>query len=402
MFHRVSAIALLTLWCPNVVTGQAISSESVLAEQEDETRSSCCSPPSSRARRFVIAEGRITAHAETQAATKVVAPPGMLWIPGRKFVMGDDSPAALRNEKPAHSVRIDGFWMDATEVTNAEFRRFVEATGHVTTAEKVPTLEEIMAQAPPGTSPPPKEALVAASLVFSPPQHAVPLSNARTWWSWTSGANWRQPEGVGSSIRGKDDHPVVHVSWFDAIAYATWDGKRLPTEAEWEFAARGGLVGGKYSWGDAPISDEEPQANIWQGKFPHKNLKTDGFDRTAPVRQYAPNGYGLYDMAGNVWEWCADWYHAAEYQLRCEARKGETILNPRGPDRSFNPLDPYAPSRVNRGGSFLCHKSYCEAYRTSARRGTASDTGMSHLGFRCVRSASTAKTELARQDLERD
>jgi len=359
---------------------------------------SCCAelPP-----RFLRADApgkEKNTHRVAASSDKI---PGMVWIPGGEFVMGNDSPAAQRNEQPAHRVLVDGFWMDATEVTNAEFRRFVESSGHVTTAERAPTLEEIMAQAAPGTLPPPKEALVAASLVFTPPNRAVPLDNARSWWSWTPGADWRRPEGVGSSIRGKDDHPVVHVSWFDAAAYAKWAGKRLPTEAEWEYAARGGLVAGKYSWGNAPVSDEEPQANIWQGEFPHKNLKTDGFDRTAPAKSFASNGYGLYDMAGNVWEWCADWYHPAAYALRLEETKGKVVVNPRGPSQSFNPLDPYAPSHVNRGGSFLCHKSYCEAYRPSARRGTAADTGMSHIGFRCVRSASTAKTESARQDLER-
>ncbi len=389
------------IWCPNGVTGQTISSEPALAEQGGDTQSSCCSTSASRARRFLLVEDAITDHAGGKSPSGGTTLSGMLWIPGGEFVMGNDSPGSPRNEKPAHRVGLDGFWIDVTEVTNADFQCFVEATGYVTTAETAPTLEEIMAQAPAGTRPPPKESLVAASLVFSPPQHEVPLNNARSWWSWTAGAKWRQPEGKGSSIRGKYDHPVVHVSWFDAVAYAAWAGKRLPTEAEWEFAARGGLAGARYSWGDVAISDERPQTNIWQGEFPHKNLKTDGYDRTAPVKSYAPNGYGLYDTAGNVWEWCADWYHAAAYQLRCEAHKGETILNPRGPDQSFNPLDPYAPSRVNRGGSFLCHKSYCEAYRPSARRGTASDTGMSHISFRCARSASITKPESARQDTER-
>ncbi len=324
-----------------------------------------------------------------------------MWIRGGEFLMGNDSAGTPRIEQPAHRVHVDGFWMDATEVTNADFRRFVDATGYLTTAENAPTLEEIMAQVAPGTPPPPKEALVAASLVFSPPQQAVPLDNARAWWSWMPGASWRHPEGPGSSIDGRDDHPVVHVSWYDAASYATWAGKRLPTEAEWEFAARGGLGGKRYVWGDAPLSDEEPQANIWQGEFPHKNLKADGFDRTAPVKSFAPNGYGLYDMAGNVWEWCADWYHPAAYQMRLEETKDTAVVNPHGPSQSFNTLDPYAPSRVNRGGSFLCHKSYCEAYRPSARRGTAADTGMSHVGFRCVKSDTVTKARSAKQNLER-
>lgn len=325
------------------------------------------------------------------ATQRHASPPGMVRIDGGEFLMGSDAAAASRNEQPVQTVRVHAFWIDATEVTNAQFRRFVESTGYITTAEKAPTLEEIMAQAPPGTPTPPKEMLVAASLVFSPPGRPVPLDNAAAWWRWMKGANWRHPEGPDSSIDTREDHPVVHVSWFDAAAYAKWAGKRLPTEAEWEFAARGGLTGKAYTWGDAPVSDTTPQANIWQGDFPYNNTNSDGYVRSAPVKSYAPNAYGLYDMAGNVWEWCADWYHPAAYMMRAGPKGKSTIINPMGPDRSLNPSEPYAPSRVNRGGSFLCHRSYCEAYRTSGRRGTAADTGMSHVGFRCVKSIAATK-----------
>ena len=217
--HQFAIARWILLSCPLIAASPVIAFEQPSTEQTGDSVPSCCSPRSSRAHRLVPAELQVAARADSESAGVDAAAAGMVWIQGGAFVMGDDSPESLRNEKPTHRVRVDGFWMDATEVTNAEFGRFVESTGYLTTAEKAPTLDEIMAQAPPGTSPPPKEALVAASLVFSPPQHAVPLNNARTWWSWTQGANWRQPEGVGSSIRGKDHHPVVHVSWFDAVAY---------------------------------------------------------------------------------------------------------------------------------------------------------------------------------------
>ena len=249
-------------------------------------------------------------------------PPGMVWVGGGEFTMGTDSDLGWPDEKPAHRVRVDGFWMDEHEVTNAQFRAFVEATGYVTTAEKAPRLEEVMAQLPPGSPPPPKENLVPGSLVFTPPAGRVNLDDVSQWWAWTPGANWQHPEGPGSSIEGKDDHPVVHVSWDDAVAYARWASKRLPTEAEWEFAARGGLDGQPYVWGNERPSDTQIHANIWQGEFPHQNTVKDGFARTAPVQSFLPNGYGLYDMAGNVWEWCADWYQRDLYRQR-RPRRGQ-------------------------------------------------------------------------------
>jgi formylglycine-generating enzyme required for sulfatase activity len=308
----------------------------------------------------------------------------MVWIPGGEFTMGTDSKPGQPDEMPAHRVRVDGFWMDETDVTNAQFRAFVEATGHVTTAEKPVDAAEILKQSPPGTPPPPPEKLVPGALVFRPtPGPVRNLRDVRQWWHWTPSANWRHPEGPDSDIEGRDDHPVVHVSWHDAVAYAKWAGKRLPTEAEWEFAARGGLDGKTYIWGDEAFSEEKPQCNCWQGVFPWKNTALDGYERTSPVKAFPPNGYGLYDMAGNVWQWCSDWYQIDLYRER--AGKKVTV-NPKGPARSRDPRQPYAPLRCQKGGSFLCHPSYCWRFRPSARHGCTPDTGMSHVGFRCVRS----------------
>lgn len=312
-------------------------------------------------------------------------PPGMVWIPAGEFRMGTADDSGNRNEQPAHLVRVDGFYLDESEVTNAAFRKFTEATGYVTTAEKAPDWDEIKKQLPPGTPKPADHQLVPGSLVFTPPDQEVPLNDVSRWWKWTPGANWKHPEGPRSDLAGRDDHPVVHVSWDDAVAYARWAGKRLPTEAEWEYAARGGLAGKRYTWGDRPLSDADGSfANIWQGTFPNKNLKTDGYERTAPVKSYPPNGYGLYDMAGNVWEWCSDWYRADAYARRAGP---VAVRNPAGPSDFWDPTEPLVPKRVVRGGSFLCHVTYCESYRTAARRGTAVDTGMSHQGFRCAKSA---------------
>jgi formylglycine-generating enzyme required for sulfatase activity len=320
------------------------------------------------------------------------APPaGMRWIPGGKFTMGSDDPDAAAVEGPAHRVRVDGFWMDETDVTNAQFRAFVEATHYVTTAEKVPTVEEIMKYAARGAPVPKKEDLVAGSMVFTPPDHPVPLDDVTGWWKWTPGADWRHPEGPGSSIDGKDDHPVVHVSWDDAVAYAKWAGKRLPTEAEWEFAARGGLDGKKYVWGDEPFDEEHPQCNNFQGHFPDKNTAKDGYLRTSPVKAFKPNGYGLYDMAGNVWQWTADWYLPEAYARYGD---GKVAVNPLGPEHSFDPRQRPA-ERTQRGGSFLCCVGYCFNYRPSARIGCTPDTGMSHVGFRCVLSKDMRERETA-------
>ena len=316
------------------------------------------------------------------------APPGMVFIPGGEFEMGTSGETTHRNEQPAHRVRIDAFYMDETEVTNEQFRRFVEATGYVTTAERVPSWEEMKQSLPPGTPKPPAEKLVPGALVFTPPAEAVPTNDPGRWWTWTPGACWKHPEGPGSDLVGREQHPVVQVSWEDASAFAKWAGKRLPTEAEWEFAARGGLVGQRFTWGNTPPDEDAPLANIWQGTFPHSNTRLDGWERTAPVRSYRPNGYGLYDMAGNVWEWCADWYRPDEYLRRAGQRP---VLNPIGPSDSWSPNEPFARLRVTRGGSFLCHRSYCESYRPAARRGTAIDTGMSHLGFRCVATVEAGK-----------
>ena len=312
----------------------------------------------------------------------VATVPGMVWIAGGEFTMGTDSELGWPDEKPAHRVRVDGFWIGETEVTNSQFRAFVKATQYVTTSERAPSVEEILAQSPPGTPAPPQDRLVAGSLVFTMTNGPVDLPDFSQWWKWTPGANWQHPEGPDSDLDGREQHPVVHVSWDDAVAFAKWAGKRLPTEAEWEFAARGGLIDKPYVWGDDSPSHTRVFANIWQGEFPHKNTEADGFVRTAPVRSFPSNGFGLFDMAGNVWEWCADAYDHDAYSRRAGSA---IVANPRV-QHSADPRNPRVVSRAQRGGSFLCNDQYCSRYRPSARLGLSPDTGMSHVGFRCVKS----------------
>jgi formylglycine-generating enzyme required for sulfatase activity len=311
----------------------------------------------------------------TATAQPGEAPPGMVWIPGGRFTMGGDDPHAAVAERPVHPVAVDGFFMDARTVTNREFGAFVAATGYVTVAERSPDTAELMGQLPPGTPPPDPALLVPGALVFAPTGQPVDLGNWSRWWRWTPGADWRHPEGPGSSIDGRDDHPVVQVAWADAVAYATWAGRRLPTEAEWEFAARGGASHSRHAWGDASFDRDHPQAHIYTGTFPvHPAAPT-------AVGRYPANPFGLYDMAGNVWQWTLDWYRPDSYAA--DAARG-LVVNPTGPSRSLDPRTEGEPARVIRGGSYLCNDSYCRGYRVSARSPGAPDTGTSHIGFRTV------------------
>ncbi|MBX9692147.1 MAG: formylglycine-generating enzyme family protein [Cyanobacteria bacterium] len=312
------------------------------------------------------------------------APPGMVLVRGGEFVMGSEDSEARADERPCHHVYVDSFWMDETEVTNASFRKFVADTGYVTTAEKEVDWEELKKDLPDGASKPDSNLLQPGSLVFSPDPN-LPQTHWSQWWKWTNGADWKHPNGPGSSLEKLDDHPVVHISFADARAYASWAGKRLPTEAEWEYAARGGLEGQKYVWGNEAVTAEK--ANIWQGKFPVENTCQDQYKSTAPVKSFNPNGFGLFDMAGNVWEWCSDLYRPSTYLERVVKDGHDSIVkNPQGPVSSYDPRQPSAKElHALRGGSFLCHESYCTSYRPSARMANSPDTGMSHIGFRCVK-----------------
>lgn len=308
------------------------------------------------------------------------SPPGMVWIPGGHFIMGGNSEQASFDEFPNHQVQIDGFWMDETEVTNSQFSEFVKATGYQTVAERAIDWEVLSLQLPPGTPKPPDSILAPGALVFTPTPQPVSLRDESQWWKWTVGANWKQPEGPSSSIKDRMNHPVVQVAWEDAKAYANWANKSLPTEAEWEWAARGGLDQNIYPWGNTSVNKAPLKANFWQGLFPYQNNKSDGFDGTAPVQQFPPNNYGLYDMAGNVWEWCEDWYRS-DYYASLPAQK----TNPTGPTSSFDSPSAGVTKRSMRGGSYLCNDDYCSGYRVSRRMSSSPDTGLSHTGFRCVK-----------------
>jgi formylglycine-generating enzyme required for sulfatase activity len=319
---------------------------------------------------------------ENQKPAPGTAPKGMVWIPGGEFSMGANDPPdkddvgmkATRDARPVHRVYVDGFFMDQTDVSNTEFAEFVKATGYVTVAERTPSADDF-----PGAPP---ENLVAGAVVFSPPNHGVPLDNHLHWWSYVKGANWRHPNGPQSHIIGKANYPVVQVAYEDATAYAKWAGKRLPTEAEWEFAARGGLAGKPFVWGDEFRPNGKYMANTHQGHFPDTDTGADGFVGPSPVAHYPANPYGLYDMAGNVWQWTSDWYRPDYYRQLADA--GGVAQNPKGPESPLDPAEPSEPKKVHRGGSYLCTDQYCSRYIVGTRGKGETSTGTNHLGFRCV------------------
>ncbi len=305
----------------------------------------------------------------------LIPPSGnMIWIPGGSFMMGSNN--HYEEEAPAHKVTVDGFWMDTYELTNAEFKKFVDETGYITFCEKPPNPDDY-----PGALP---EMLVPASVVFRKPDHRVDTRDYFNWWTYIPGANWKHPFGPDSSIEDKDNYPVVHLAYEDVEAYAKWAGKEIPTEAEWEFASRGGLDEKEYAWGDEMYPDEKAMANTWQGEFPHENILTDGFELMAPVGSFPPNGYGLYDIIGNVWEWTTDWYqqHNKFVNSCC------SDINPRGgvPETSIDPRTPdiLIPRKVMKGGSYLCAPNYCRRYRPAARMAQPIDTSTCHLGCRLI------------------
>lgn len=342
-------------------------------ESKADSIHACMSVPA----RFVSNDSTIkaiTASGDTSTA-------GMALIPAGSYDMGGDNNQAGEDEYPKHRVSVDAFYMDITEVTNAQFQKFVDATGYITTAERKPNWDELKKTVPPGTPKPHDSLLVAASLVFSPTSGPVNLNDFSQWWRWVKGADWKHPQGINSNIKGKDNFPVVHVSWDDAIAYCKWAGKRLPTEAEWEWAARGSLINNIYPWGNEQVNIGIPKTNSWEGKFPYLNEQKDRFVKVAPVKSFRSNNYGLYDMAGNVWEWCSDWYDYDYYK----SLVGRESKNPQGPTRSHDPDDPYTPKRSLKGGSFLCNDSYCSGYRVARRMKSSPDTGLEHTGFRCVK-----------------
>lgn len=311
-------------------------------------------------------------------------PDGMLWIPKGTFIQGavPQDQMAMQHEKPQHPVTVDGFFMDITEVTNAQFTKFVEETGYITVAEREIDWEDMKKQLPEGTAKPHDSILQPGSLLFKKTKTSVPnLYDFSQWWRWSIGTNWRHPNGPNSDLEGKDNHPVVHVCFEDALAYCKWAGRRLPTEAEWEYAARGNQKNTTYLWGD-DRSQLSKRANSWEGEFPVNNTLEDGFERTAPVKTYPSNDFGLYDMAGNVWEMTTDWYNIDYYQQL--ANTNATAINPKGADKAYNPNNPYLKEKVIKGGSFLCSDSYCSSYRVSARMGTSMDSSAEHVGFRTV------------------
>ena len=400
ILNKCILIGIVVWSCNSVDTGKE-----ELASQTSTDSMANCGAPNSRAAALAKTgttgqlitlsnNARVPAGIDTASWPAKPWPKGMVWVPGGEFTMGGVGNEVRPDEFPLHRVQVDGFWMDQTEVTNAQFKNFVAGTGYVTTAELKPDWDELRKQLPPGTPKPNESLLVPGALVFKLTSGPVDLHDNSQWWSWEPGVNWKHPNGVAEDIFSTtefDQHPVVQVSWFDAHEYAKWCGKRLPSEAEWEFAARGGKEKEIYGWGNDEPTERNVRANIWQGQFPFRNTREDGFVFTAPVTSYCSNEYGLFDMMGNVWEWCDDWYRMDTYQ---EQSQKQLTINPKGPASSYDPQQPYTPKKVVRGGSFLCNRVYCASYRPSARMKTSPDSGESHTGFRCVMSDKDWRTYL--------
>lgn len=371
-----AALAGLAVWVWH-------SQSSRLAPSIDRANAATETSPAPQAPAPVIEAAKSFAATNVNAVPSLNSkPPGMAWIPGGEFSMGaQDAPhmnqvgmEATVDSRPIHRVYVDGFFMDKADVTNAEFKKFVDATHYVTVAERKPEQKDFP-DAPP-------ENLVAGSVVFANPHHPVPLNDHFQWWAYVRGANWRHPEGPDSNIKGRDNYPVVQIAYEDAQAYAKWAGQRLPTEAEWEFAARGGLAGKPYVWGDEFRPNGKWMANTHQGHFPDTDTGEDGHVGLTAVAQYPANGYGLYDMAGNAWQWTSDWYRPDYYAVL--AAQGGVARNPQGPESSYDPSEPSQPKKVQRGGSFLCTDQYCSRYMVGTRGKGEVSTGTNHLGFRCV------------------
>jgi len=369
----------LFITAPFKIAAQQTTIKKEKAVNKTKNTKSCCT--TAIPNRYAVKTKSNFTEGKSVTNSNIKNPEGMVWIPGGTFSMGGDNDQARQDEFPKHEVKLNGFFMDVTEVTNAQFAKFVAATEYVTTAEKDINWEDLKKQLPSDTPKPEPETLKAASLVFVPTEGEVSLQDYSQWWSWSHGANWNHPQGKDSNIVGKDNLPVVHISWDDANAYCKWSGKRLPTEAEWEYASRGGLVKNVYTWGNERVDEGKIHCNYFQGNFPYNNQGSDGFTGSATVKSFAPNGYGLYDMGGNVWEWCADKYNNLYYD---SFKKIKVAINPKGPLKSFDPDEPLVEKRVMRGGSFLCNESYCSGYRVSARMKSSADSSMEHLGFRCV------------------